>query len=83
MPLMKTKVIVAIATFVATIPLAAWTVAGQRLRVQAADVTPAPTSHVPTNPSELDVAAARVRADFAAMQTSGLATRSGSTSSPA
>jgi hypothetical protein len=64
MPLMRTKMIVAIAALVAAIPLAAWTVGDSRPSARAAAVTPASASRVPTNPVE-----ARVRADFAAMQT--------------
>jgi hypothetical protein len=58
-------VIVGTAALVAAIPLTAWTVVAERPGAQAAAVTPAPTSHVPTNPVE-----ARSRTDFAAMQTS-------------
>ena len=59
---MKTKMIVAIAALIAAIPLAAWTVGPARPGAPAA--TPAPTSHVPTDPGET-----RRRADFAAMKT--------------
>jgi hypothetical protein len=55
---------VAAAALAVALPLAAWTVADQHPVAQTVTVTPAPTSLVPSNLAE-----ARRRDDFAAMQT--------------
>jgi len=64
----RTKVVVALATLAATIPVTAWNVAARRDGVQAASVASAAARTAVDNPIE-----ARRRADFAAMQKIGLA----------